>query len=160
MSIDTENLSHNLVIFLAHHGIAYDIVHHHHADSSVNVAQAAHIPLEKMIKSVVLADDDGYVMALVSADHHVNIAALNHLLHRKLNLASDDDIARLFSDCEDGAIPPIGEAYGIDVVVDQGLDQQHDVYIEAGNHDDLLHLKGDSFRKLMKHAQHAHIGKH
>ncbi len=160
MSIETDRLSHNLVIFLAHHGIAYDIVPHHHADSSVNVAQAAHIPLEKMIKSVVLADDQGYVMALVSAEHHVNIAALNHLLHRKLELATEEEIASLFSDCEDGAIPPIGDAYGIEAVVDQNLDQQDDVYIEAGNHDDLLHLKGDSFRKLMKHAQHAHIGVH
>lgn len=160
MNIETENLAPSLIIFLAHHGIAYDIVHHHHADSSINVAQAAHVPTDKMIKAVVLADDQGYVMALVSADHHVNIAALDHLLHRKLELASEAEIALLFSDCEAGAIPPIGEAYGIEVVVDLGLDQQQDVYIEAGTHDELLHLKGESFRKLMKHSQHGHISKH
>ncbi len=160
MSIATENLAPTLIRHLAQHGIAYDIVHHHHADSSVNVAQSAHIPAEKMVKAVILRDEDGYVMALVSGDHHVKIHNVNKKLHRNLALAMEDELQELFADCETGAIPPVGEAYGLPVVFDEDLEDLEDVFIEAGTHSDLLHLEGDDFRKLMKQARHGQISIH
>ena len=160
MNIATANLAPSLLKLLADHGIDYDIIHHHHADSSLDVAHAAHIPADEMIKSVILEDEKGYVMALVAANQHVKIRELNHFLDRKLGLATETEIGHLFSDCEIGAIPPIGEAYGMEVVVDYDLDDREDVYLEAGNHEDLLHLSGHSFRKLMKHLRHARISIH
>ena len=149
-----------LVKQLAHLGIAYDIIPHHYSDSSINVAHAAHIPEHKMVKPVILEDDKGYVMALVPANQHVKIRELNMYLNRQMGLATEQEIKHLFSDCDLGAIPPIGDAYGMEVVCDYELDNCDDVYIEAGNHTDLLHLSGESFRKLMSNSKHAPICVH
>nr|MDJ0881513.1 YbaK/EbsC family protein [Gammaproteobacteria bacterium] len=123
-------------------------------------AKSAHIPAEKMVKAVILGDDDGYVMALVSGDHHVKIHNVNKKLHRNLALVKEDELHDLFADCETGAIPPLGEAYNIPVVIDDDLEHLEDVFIEAGTHSDLLHLSGEDFRKLMKEAKHAQISLH
>ncbi len=160
MNVATEHLAPTLIRHLAEHGIAYDIVHHHHADSTVNVAKSAHIPAEKMVKAVILHDEEGYVMALVSGDHHVRIHNVNKKLHRHLSLAKEEELRDLFTDCETGAIPPVGEAYEIPVVIDEDLENLEDVFIEAGTHSDLLHLSGEDFRKLVKQARHGQISIH
>jgi len=149
-----------LVRALAQHGIAYDIISHHYSDSCINVAHSAHIPEHKMVKPVILEDDYGYVMALIPANQHVKIRELNKHLNRQMGLSTEEEIKHLFSDCDLGAIPPVGDAYGMEVVVDYELDDCDDVYIEAGNHTNLLHLSGNSFKKLMANSRHAPICVH
>jgi prolyl-tRNA editing enzyme YbaK/EbsC (Cys-tRNA(Pro) deacylase) len=61
----------------------------------------------------------------------------------------EDEIDATFSDCERGAIPAIGEAYGVDVVIDPSLVHQPDVYFESGDHEHLIRMTGDDFRGLM-----------
>ncbi len=149
-----------LIKQLAKHDIAYDIVHHSYSIFSMNTANASHIPGSQLVKSVILEDEDGYVMALIPADQHVKIKELNKLLDRSMGLATEYELSLLFSDCDLGAIPPIGEAYSMETVVDYNLDDCNDIYIEAGNHEELLHLSGSSFRTLMKNAHHANICSH
>lgn len=146
-----------LVRQLAKHGISYDIIPHHYSSSSLNVAHSAHIPDHKMVKPVILEDEKGYVMALIPANRHVKIRELNMYLNRVMGLATEQEIELIFSDCDLGAIPPIGDAYGMEMVVDYDLDDCDDVYIEAGNHTDLLHLSGKSFQKLIANSRHAPI---
>jgi len=143
--------------YLADKGIAYDVMTHRHTDNTINTANAAHVPARRMAKPVMLEDEDGYVMAVVPANQHVKINKLNQFLGRKLGLATESELSVLFYDCEVGAIPPVGDAYDIDTVVDDKLDLCHEVYLESGDHEDLIHLTGTSYQKLMKHALHARI---
>ena len=149
-----------LVKQLAKHGISYDTIHHGYSHSSLHAAHSAKIPVQKMVKTVVLEDDRGYVMALVPANQYVKINALNMILNRRMGLATETELAHLFTDCDPGAIPPIGTAYGMTTIVDNNLDDCHDVYIEAGNHTDLLHISGSAFRQLVEHSRHASICVH
>ena len=143
--------------FLTDKGIAYDIVSHPYTMSSYNTASAARVPVNKIAKPVILEDDQGYIMAVIPADHHVIIGKLNHVVHRHMGLATEPELKDLFSDCALGAIPPIGAAYEIETVVDTSLDDCDDIYFEGGDHKDLIHVKGSSFQKLMQNAQHASI---
>jgi len=145
---------------LVKHHINYDTISHGYSYSSLHAAHSANIPAEKMVKTVVLEDDRGYVMALVPANHYVKINELNMLLNRRMGLATDTELAHLFTDCKLGAIPPVGAAYGMTTVVDKNLDDCDDVYIEAGNHTDLLHISGSAFRQLVEHSRHASICVH
>jgi Ala-tRNA(Pro) deacylase len=63
-------------------------------------------------------------------------------------------VETLFLDCEPGAVPALGRAYGLNVVVDDSLAQEPDVYFEAGDHASLVHISGPSFQKLMADARH------
>ncbi|MFO7287974.1 MAG: hypothetical protein C0P79_014055, partial [Gammaproteobacteria bacterium] len=44
--------------------------------------------------------------------------------------------------------------YGLDVAVDDALLELDDVYFEAGDHCELVHISGDAFRSLMAAALH------
>ena len=146
--------------YLAESGLEYDTLTHNHSQTSLNTAHAAHIPEEQLAKPVILVDDLGFVMAVIPANSHVKIRELNKLLKRNMGLATETELPELFSDCEPGAIPPVGEAYGVQTIVDNDLDESSDIYFEAGNHEALVHMHGDAFSQLMKHSQYGSICRH
>lgn len=154
------DMANTLEKYLLQHEITYDTLPHRYSVTSMNTALISNIPGNELAKSVVLEDDDGYVMAIVPATKHVKIRELNRLLNRKVGLATETELEEIFSDCDPGAIPPIGEAYGMKTIVDFSLDDCTDVYFEAGNHEELIHVTADGFRKLMKNTQHATICMH
>lgn len=143
--------------YLARRGIAYDVLPHRHTDTSINSAHSAHIPAERLAKPVILEDENGYLMAVIPANRHVQIGRLNRLLNRRMGLATEAELPALFSDCEPGAVPPLGDAYGIATIVDESLAACPDIYLEAGDHEDLIHLKGSAFKRLMDHSPHGRI---
>lgn len=154
------NIAPTLINELSKYGVAYDVIKHDFAKSSRHAARLAHIPPSKMVKAVILEDDQGYVMALVPADQYVKINELNLYLNRKMGLATETELNYLFTDCERGAIPPVGEAYGMTTVVDYDLDDRDEIYFESGNHVDLLHVSGSGFRRLVENSRHASICVH
>jgi Ala-tRNA(Pro) deacylase len=72
----------------------------------------------------------------------------------------EDELSGLFIDCEPGALPPLGEAYGVVAIVDQSLIGAQDVYFEGGDHCALVHVSGNDFLKLMGDAPRDRISHH
>jgi Ala-tRNA(Pro) deacylase len=68
-------------------------------------------------------------------------------------LTRESGLPHLFGDCERGAIPALGEAYGIKMLLDPMLTRQEDIYLEAGNHHYLVHMRMDQYLKLVPHAE-------
>jgi Ala-tRNA(Pro) deacylase len=81
------------------------------------------------------------------------------MLHCPVNLATEDEIRSIFTDCAVGAVPPIGAAYALDSVVDESLEEQTELYLEGGDHRSLIHISRAQFHDLMKDVPHGHIGK-
>jgi len=150
-------ISMTLQEFLDQHGIEYDVLSHRITATSMETAEASHVSGDKIAKSVILGDDTGYVMAVVPATHHVEVKHLSKQLNRKLEMISEQELENLFLDCEIGAIPPIGDAYKMEVIFDDCLKDCSDVYFEAGTHRDLVHVRGEDFKELMQHAQHSYF---
>ncbi|MCF6338732.1 MAG: YbaK/EbsC family protein [Gammaproteobacteria bacterium] len=146
--------------YLNRWGVEYEVVPHAHTGSSLETAEAAHVPGDKLAKCVMTGDYRGYLMVVVPASHEVEFSLLDEQLDRRLELATEEELADIFVDCELGAIPPLGEAYGIDVAVDRRLAECDDVYFEAGDHAELLHLRGEDFRDLMAGAEHGDYSRH
>ena len=146
--------------YLDRWGVDYDVLGHRHSSSSLETAEAAHIPGGKLAKCVMTEDYRGYLMVVVPADHQVAFDLLDEVLDRRLELATEEELEDLFSDCETGAIPPLGEAYGIDVALDESLANCDEVFFEAGNHCELIHLRGEDFRDLMVGACRGRFSAH
>jgi Ala-tRNA(Pro) deacylase len=138
-------------------GVAYDVITHERATSMLEAAQSAGIPGDCVIKTVVLEDDDGYMLAAVPASHHIRMAALRRALNRRASLATEGEFADLFGDCEVGAIPPVGAPYGLEVIVDDSLIDMPDLYFEGGDHRSLVHVRHEAFGRLMAGAKHGRI---
>ncbi len=140
--------------FLEKSGVKYALVAHSHSESSQQTAQAAHVPPNQLAKAVVLIDRVGYLMAVLPGDRHVGVETLSKKLGRKLELATESRLAPVFKDCDPGAIPPLGPAYGMETVLDDGLVGLPHIYFEAGNHEELVRIDGEQFVRLMNQAQH------
>jgi Ala-tRNA(Pro) deacylase len=103
----------------------------------------------------MLEDEAGCVMAVVPADRFVRLGQLSQLLERRhLRLADEDRIARLFPDCDRGAVPVLGMAWGVPTVVDDELEASEVVYLECGDHERLLKMTHEQFHALMRPARH------
>ncbi|TMG95915.1 MAG: YbaK/EbsC family protein [Betaproteobacteria bacterium] len=145
--------------YMMRHGVHCDVLTHPHSHSSMETAELARVPGDRVAKSVILEDDDGYVMAVLPSTYHVRLGKLSRELNRRLRLATEDELARLFTDCETGAIPPLGLAYGMPTIVDDSLALQSEIYCEGGDHETLLHMNRDAFMALMEHADHARFAR-
>jgi Ala-tRNA(Pro) deacylase len=135
-------------------GIRYEVLPHPHSSSSQETARQAHVPAERLAKPVLLEDERGYVMAIVPASHRVDLERLNQQLHRELELAREREIADLFHDCERGAMPPLGGPYRVPTVYDDALSSSSEIYFEAGDHEDVVHLRGQDFLRLLEGSLH------
>ncbi|MDT8404170.1 YbaK/EbsC family protein [Sulfuriflexus sp.] len=146
--------------FLQNENIDYEILHHDKSRTSLETAANAHVSGDCVAKSVLLEDDTGYVMVVLPASHELDMARIHEHISRPLTFAHETVLARLFSDCEPGAIPPIGTAYGIETLIDDSLAEQPDIYFEAGDHEALVHVNAENFDDLTRDAMHGHFSHH
>jgi Ala-tRNA(Pro) deacylase len=146
--------------YLADHRVDYDVVPHEPTVTSMRTAEASHVPGDCLAKAVLLKEDGGYVLAVLPASHHLSLDDLEARLDGPVELASEREIETLFRDCALGAVPPIGAAYGVEVIVDDGIASQPEVYFEGGDHATLVHMTGDQFARLTSGAAHGVFSHH
>ena len=106
------------------------------------------------MKAVLLRDAIAYALAVLPASHHIRLAELRGQFGDDVELASEREIVELFEDCARGAVPAIGECYGLDVVVDDGIDTQPEIYFEGGDHATLVRMTHAEFAALTWEARH------
>jgi Ala-tRNA(Pro) deacylase len=144
--------------YLDRHGVLYELLHHAETKSSARTAEEAHVPGDRIAKPVVIEDADRYMVVVIPATRRIDFTALHRTFGRQVGLATEPEIESLFKDCAPGAVPALAQAYGLDVAVDEALLDLDDVYFEAGDHRELVHLSGEAFRELMTGVPRGHFG--
>lgn len=135
--------------------VDFKILRHQHTATSAETAHSAQVGEDKLAKAVALKDEVGPLLAVLPASHSLDLGGLRQLLHRPaLALMREEELSEVFFDCEQGAVPPLGPDYRIPTVVDKALTEQEDIYFEAGDHVDLVHVSATSFRTLMRGAEY------
>ena len=137
--------------------IPYEVLEHAKTANSPQAALSAHVPDDHIAKGVLMKDNIGYVLAVIAGDQWLDRKRLSEELGRDLQMASEDEIGGVFNDCDLGAIPPLGGAYGIEMILDEDLTSLARVYFEAGDHEHLIELDGKHFHELMRGVRHGHI---
>jgi len=140
--------------------VAYDVVQHESTPSSMRTAEACHISGDCLAKGVVLRRDGGYLLAVLPASHRIRLSELRRQLGNVVDLAGESEIDQLFWDCAHGAVPPVGECYGLDVVVDESVDHLPEIYLEGGDHRTLIHMEQAQFAQLTADACHGRFSVH
>jgi Ala-tRNA(Pro) deacylase len=146
-----------IAAYLLDRRIDYDLVPHPHTETARASAAASGIPADRVVKAVVVRGSDGFKLAVLPASRHIRLERLRQELGDEVTLAGEEQVEPLFVDCEPGSVPAFGAAYGLDVIVDDSLAGQPDLYVEGGDHANLIHLSGRSFQTLMQAAQHGHF---
>jgi Ala-tRNA(Pro) deacylase len=146
--------------YLASENIQYKEIPHVYTMTSARTAQAAHVPGDRVAKAIVLRRNGGYMLAVLPASHHLRIADLRERLGEDVDMASEGEIAKLFVDCANGAVPAAGTCYGLDLIVEESIQKEPEVYVEAGDHETLLHLSRAQFARLTANAMHGRFSLH
>jgi len=138
---------------LDNHRIPYAHTKHSLAFTAMEVAFAEHISPHKMAKTVVYASAQGYGLAVLPADHIIDMEVLAGFLNdRSLRLASERELGELFPGCELGAMPPFGNVFHLPVIMDSSVAQQEFIAFNAGTHRDVIHMGYGDFASLVNPA--------
>lgn len=146
--------------YLRYKDIHYDVVPHHLTSSTAESALAAVVPLFDVIKAFILREGQNRLMAIIPANKALDISSVNQLTNAHYQLDTESDIERLFDDCAQGAVPALGQAYDLPVIWDDELGKKDDIYFEAGDHRELIHLNQQQFLSIMKNWPHGEISNH
>ena len=135
--------------------IDYEVVPHAPTEASISTARACRVPPDRVAKGVVVRTEDRYVLAVLPASRRISRTELKAELGENFAFANENELEQLFEDCAPGAIPPIGECYGLDAVVEPSICDQPEVYFEGGDHATLVHVSQTQFAHLTANAPHA-----
>jgi Ala-tRNA(Pro) deacylase len=135
--------------FLSQQHVPYSVIPHRWAFTAQEEAAVAHIPGSQWAKTVACVADDRPVLAVVSATTFVDLERLRSIAGaREVHLASEGEFARLYPDCEVGAMPPLGPLYGQPVFVDRALARRH--RLRRRSHTDAVKVKYDDFARVVR----------
>jgi Ala-tRNA(Pro) deacylase len=135
--------------FLDEREVPYTVVPHPYTDTSYGSAKAAHVSPDRVAKGVLLKQDDDYVLAVVPASRKLDLHWLTVEVEHDLELAGEDELGEIFFDCDYGAVPAVGPAYGLNTLVEKCLRAQPELYFEAGDHEELVHVSEADYETLL-----------
>lgn len=139
-----------LRVFLEQNHAEYTHTVHPLAYTAREVASVEHLPAREVAKTVVLFGDQGFHMAVVPAARLVDFQEVRLALgFTHARLATEEEIGRIFPDCELGAMPPFGNLYDVPVYLDRALAGEPVLAFNAGTHRDVVHMRTEDFRRLV-----------
>jgi Ala-tRNA(Pro) deacylase len=131
--------------------VPYEVVPHPETVTTHEAAQSAHVAGSHVAKAVVVRDSAGAdFMVVLPSTLHLDPWKVHHVTGRHgIHLEDEQELARIFPDCDVGAMPPIGHLYGLATYVDPCLiEDQEDIWFQAGNHHELVCMKVADFQRL------------
>ncbi len=132
-------------------GIEYETIHHARDYTAQETAAHTHTRGREFAKAVIVKVGDGYAMAVLPSHHAVDPERLSRALGgERVELASEQEIARLLPDCEVGAIPPFGNLYDLPVYVSPTLTEDRTITCVAGTHEDAMRLAYRDWESITK----------
>jgi Ala-tRNA(Pro) deacylase len=137
-------------VFLDENHVEYTHTVHPLAYTAREVASAEHLPAREVAKVVVVFGDDGYHMIVVPANRLVDFQEVRQTLglsHSRL--ATEEEIGRIFPDCDLGAMTPFGNLYGMPVYLDNVLASEEMIAFNAGTHRDEIHMRTADYCRLV-----------
>jgi Ala-tRNA(Pro) deacylase len=137
--------------FLEENEIEYLKIEHSPAYTAQEIAANVHIPGKELAKTVMVHIDGVITMVVLPANQRINFEKLKSAAGASsVRLADEKEFGHLFPDCTLGAMPPFGNLYGIDVLVESSLAGDETITFNACTHTELIQLAYEDFAKLVK----------
>ena len=119
--------------YLERRGVGYEVAEHSRAVTSVAEARALGITADEVVKTVALITDRGLALLVVPASRRLDLRLAREAIgDHAARLASEDELQRSFSECELGALPPLGPLLGAPVFMDPEVLEHDTVMFAAG----------------------------
>lgn len=137
--------------YLREQDVPFQVQYHPEVFTAQEVAASEHVSGKQLAKVVMVLGDGKLIMLALPAPKHVNLANLRALLGATdVRLATEEEFAARFPDCDVGAMPPIGKLYDIPLYIDAELAAGETIRFQAGTHTDTISL---AFADYMRVAE-------
>ena len=143
--------------YLTDHHVPFEVIAHRHAPTSRQAAVAAGIGSRRLVKAVILEAPECYLAAMIPADEQVRLGKLSQDYGKPFRLAMESTVQMLFDGCEPGVAPGLPIVWGVDTVWEDDLLAQPDLYLEAGDHERLIHVETKHLRQVLQELPHCHF---
>jgi Ala-tRNA(Pro) deacylase len=137
--------------------VPYRIRHHRPCFTAQEVAAAEHVSGHRLAKVVAVKADDEMVFVVLPASQRLDLRAVSKMMHSgQCRLATEQEMAEWFPDCEVGALPPLPHWDGITLLADKRLaEADGPIVFQAGTHEDAIELSPADWRRIA----HPRIGR-
>jgi HD-like signal output (HDOD) protein/prolyl-tRNA editing enzyme YbaK/EbsC (Cys-tRNA(Pro) deacylase) len=115
------------------------------ADTFEASVALAGIPLSRLVKPVMVKAGPAYLMAVIRADQELDMASLNLLFRRDFTLCNEAELHELFPNCDQQALPPLAEPYGLRSIVDAAVADMPNLYFATGSAGLFISTSGAEF---------------
>ena len=147
----------SVAAYLEERHIAYETIAHPASNCSRETAMSAHVPDDHLAKAVLLRNGESYLLVVIPANDWVDLDRVRDEMATDYHLASESEIESLFVDCKPGAVPPVGQPYGLETLLDISLTSLALVYFEAGDHERLIRLPNTQFMEMLRGCRQGHF---
>ena len=148
--------AHRVRTYLISHGVDYEVEEHPLAYTAQEVAAAQHISGRTFAKPVIVNADGRLIMTVLPADRLLDLEKVKDMLGSEdVRLATEDEFAPIFEDCERGAEPPFGNLYGLPMLVDIDLTTE-ELTFNAGTHTETMKISTIEYLGLV-HPEKAEL---
>jgi Ala-tRNA(Pro) deacylase len=143
-------ISRKLTEFLEENHVSYETIPHDPSYTAQELAASTHVPGRAVAKAVVVSVDGRAAMAVVPSPSKVDLRRIREVTGAtESNLLTESEFAGRFSGCELGAMPPFGNLYGMDTLVDEKLSWDPDIVFNAGSHTEAVKMTYDDFERCV-----------
>ncbi|MGE4358079.1 MAG: aminoacyl-tRNA deacylase [Candidatus Omnitrophota bacterium] len=140
-----------IISYLKKNKVSYKTLKHEIAYTAQEIAAAQHISGNQVAKTVLIKTDKNFFLAVLPATHLIDFNKLKRIAKaKKVMLAKEEDMSKLFPDIEAGAMPPLGPLFNLPIYVDKSLTKNVEIVFNAGTHADMIKMKYKDFEKINK----------
>jgi len=130
-------------------GAHYEVIDHPREIDAQRTAAVTHTPGGMFAKCLLVKIDGNYALVVLPADHRLDTPALaKAAMAKEAELVGEEEMERVFPDCEIGAEPPLGELYGMPVYVAAPLADAKTITFNAGTHEQAVRMPFKDFEQL------------
>jgi Ala-tRNA(Pro) deacylase len=128
--------------------VAFEALPHPPAFTAQQLAKCLRVPGAQVAKGVLLWGPTGPMLAVLPATHRVETDRLVDLLGGPVRLATVEEAAATFRDCEWGVVPPFGALYGLPTLLDEALSPEAPLVFEGHTHVEAIRMRCRDFERL------------
>jgi Ala-tRNA(Pro) deacylase len=146
--------------YLTQQHVMFETLPHQPVYTASRMAQCLHVPGKEVAKTVLVRTGHGHALAVLPANCRVDLDRLRQDLGEdRVEMASEEEMDRIFPDCERGAMPPFGSLYHLPTVVDESLTQDERIVFEGQNHEVAIGMRYQDYEAL-EHPRRGHFACH
>ena len=124
-----------LLEWLASHDVEYEVHEHPVSFTARETAHAEGVDPHTFAKVVAVATDVGRALLVVDALDHVDMRKARKLLGaHDVRLLTEEEIDQLAPGCDVGALPALGQLFGIPMYADHAVREDVQISFNAGSH--------------------------